>query len=246
MTSDSPPAASAVLGLSRLRPAYEQVADQLRQLILVGDLKPGDQLPVEARLCEIFGVSRSTVREAVRLLAAQDLIHTTRGVAGGSFVSPMDAQTVSAHLRMRLSLMADADAISVDEMLEARELLEVPAASLAAERASGEQIAALQAAADSERQARFRPKAPFDGHREFHQLLVEASGNRLLSLMNTPNFQVLQARFTRGDMPAAFWAAIDEDHRLIAQAVANRDRDAAASTMTHHLHRLHDLYRELP
>lgn len=238
MTPDEPRA----FALSRLRPAYEQVAEQLRQLILVGDLRPGDQLPVEGRMCEIFGVSRSTVREAVRLLSAQDLVHTTRGVAGGTFVSAIDPDAVSGYLRMRLSLLSNADGVSVQEMLEARELVEVPAARFAAERATSEQRAALIEAADTERRARLQPRS-FAERKEFHEILVQASGNRLLAMMNTPNFQVLQqSRFARADMPRSFWEEVDEDHRLIAAHVAAGDPDAAAAATHDHLRRLQRLY----
>ncbi|WJL96772.1 GntR family transcriptional regulator [Microbacterium sp. ET2] len=230
------------LAVSKLRPAYEQVADQLRQLILSGELRPGEQLPVEGRLCEIFGVSRSTVREAVRLLSAQDLVHTTRGVQGGTFVSSVDPETVASYLTVRLSLLSSADAISVDEMLEARELVEVPAARYAAERATPAEAAALREAADGEARARSNPHS-FAQHKEFHELLVDASHNRLLSLMNTPNFQVLQqSHVARAEMPPAFWEAVDEDHRLIAVHVAAGDADAAASATQKHLQRLRDLY----
>jgi DNA-binding FadR family transcriptional regulator len=230
------------LSVSRLRPAYEQVADQLRQLILSGELGPGEQLPVEGRMCEIFGVSRSTVREAVRLLSAQDLVQTRRGVQGGTFVSAVDPETVASYLTLRLSLLSNADAISVDEMLEARELVEVPAARFAAERATPEQAQALREAADGEARARQDPHS-FAQHKEFHELLVEASHNRLLSLMNTPNFQVLQqSHVVRADMPAEFWDAVDDDHRRIAESVAAGDAETAASVTHDHLRRLRDLY----
>ncbi|TQJ29911.1 FadR/GntR family transcriptional regulator [Microbacterium sp. SLBN-146] len=238
MTPDPP----RDLAVSRLRPAYEQVADQLRQLILSGELKPGEQLPVEGRMCEIFGVSRSTVREAVRLLSAQDLVHTTRGVQGGTFVSVVDSDTVLAYLRVRLSLLSHAEAISVAEMLEAREIVEVPAARLAAERATPEQAAALRESAAGEARARQDPHS-FAQHKEFHELLVEASHNGLLSIINTPNFQVLQqSHVVRLERTPDFWAAVDEDHRLIAEHVSAGDADAAVAATRDHLHRLRDLY----
>lgn len=232
----------SALSEEKARPAYQHVADQLRQMILTGDLHPGEQLPVEGRMCEIFGVSRSTVREAVRMLSAQDLVHTTRGVQGGTFVSAVDPDTVSNHLRVRLGLLFNADAISVEEMLEARELVEVPAARLAAERATPEQAAALREAADGEARARYDPHS-FELNQEFHELLVRASQNRLLLIMNTPNFQVLQqAHVVRMDMSEDFWRAVDDDHRVIAGHVAEGNADAAGRATHDHLYRLRDLY----
>jgi GntR family transcriptional repressor for pyruvate dehydrogenase complex len=70
------------LGIQPVKTAYQQVADQLRSLILGGDLSPGDRLPPESELIELFGVSRGTVREALRALASQGLITTSRGATG--------------------------------------------------------------------------------------------------------------------------------------------------------------------
>ena len=67
-----------------MRKAYEQVADQLRELIVTGELAPGERLPTETVLAREFGVSRATVREALRLLAAQGLIRTAKGAAAGA------------------------------------------------------------------------------------------------------------------------------------------------------------------
>ncbi|MGH3039100.1 MAG: FadR/GntR family transcriptional regulator, partial [Gaiellaceae bacterium] len=71
----------------RVRKAYEQVNDQLRELIVSGELAPGERLPNEAVLAREFGVSRATVREALRILTAQNLIRTTKGAGGGSYVT---------------------------------------------------------------------------------------------------------------------------------------------------------------
>ena len=79
------PDPSAALRVNRVQPAYQQVADQLRDRILDGSVAAGDRLPTEVELSEIFGVSRSTVREALRVLASRGLIRTTRGTTGGTF-----------------------------------------------------------------------------------------------------------------------------------------------------------------
>ena len=68
-------------------PAYQLLADSLRTQITSGRLRPGERLPTEPQLCVRSGVSRSTVREALRLLTSQHLIVTTRGVTGGSYVA---------------------------------------------------------------------------------------------------------------------------------------------------------------
>lgn len=231
------------LSVSKVLPAYEQVADQLRQLILKGELAPGDRLPVEGELCAIFGVSRSTTREALRILAAHDLVHTTRGTTGGTFVSRTDVSKVSLYLETSLGLMSGAEAITVAEILEARELVEVPAARLASSRATSEHIEALNVALDREVASMGRgPK--FREHRNFHGIVVEASGNVLLQIMNEPVFKVLQARYLRPDVPTEFWHSVDSDHKDILERITARDEDGAGEAMRHHLARLRILYED--
>lgn len=232
------------LHLQKVRPAYEQVAEQLRQQILDGRLRAGDRLPSETELLTLFGVSRSTLREALRALAARDLVHTERGVTGGTFVSRVEASKVSSYLETSLGLMSGNDAISVQEILEARETLEVPAARLAAARATPEQIEALRVAGDRETVRQFETHR-FEEHKTFHTLLVEASGNRLLALMNEPNFRVLGTRFRRSDVAESFWRDVDRDHVEICEHVAAGRGDEAAESMRRHLERLRDLYLPL-
>jgi GntR family transcriptional repressor for pyruvate dehydrogenase complex len=232
------------LHVQKVRPAYEQVAEQLRQQILEGRLRAGDRLPSETELLTLFGVSRSTLREALRALAARDLVHTVRGVTGGTFVSRVEASKVSSYLETSLGLMSGNDAISVEEILEARETLEVPAARLAAARATPEQVESLRAAGNRETVRNFEPHR-FEEHKTFHTLLVEASGNRLLAMMNEPNFRVLATRFRRSDVPEAWWVEVDHDHVEIAEHVAAGRGDAAAEAMRRHLERLRDLYLPL-
>lgn len=230
------------LHLQRVKPAYEQVADQLRAQIIDGRLRAGDRLPPESDLLSTFGVSRSTLREALRGLAARDLVHTTRGVTGGTFVSKADPLAVQAYLSTSLSLMSGDETISVGEMVEAREVVEVPAARLAAERATAAEVELLREVAAREVSGGDEAYR-FGDHRQFHSLVVELAGNRLLSLMNEPNFDILSARFRRSDLPADWWARVDADHVEITEHIAAGNSEDAGHAMQAHLERLRDLYR---
>ena len=124
--------ASDSMSVRRVRKAYEQVADQLRDLIVSGRLARGERLPNETVLAREFGVSRATVREALRLLTAQSLIRTAKGAGGGTYVTMPTVDHVSEFLNSALELLTAAEHVTLDELLEAREALEVPAARLAA------------------------------------------------------------------------------------------------------------------
>src|ERR1700759_2886764 len=109
----------------RVRKAYEQVADQLRELIMSGELTPAQRLPNEAALAAQFGVSRPTIREALRELSAMSLIRTTKGASGGSFGTVPSPDHSSEFLRANIGLLSQAEHVPLDEFLEARTLLEV-------------------------------------------------------------------------------------------------------------------------
>ena len=106
---------------------------QLQELIVKGTLTVGERLPAEGVMAAQFGVSRSTIREALRGLSSQRLVHTKRGVSGGTFVAEPSSEHVHTYLETTIGLLSGADVVSVDEILEARELFEVPAARLAAD-----------------------------------------------------------------------------------------------------------------
>jgi DNA-binding FadR family transcriptional regulator len=225
------------------QPAYRQVADGIRHLILTGDLLPGERLPVESELAVRFGVGRSTVREAIRSLTSENLTVTIRGVTGGTFVNRPEPDQVSESLMTGLDFLTVTEELSVAELLEARELLEVPAARLAGARRTEEQL---------ERILAHLPTSPgdessrsFESRRGFHLRIVEAAGNRLLEVMTGPVFYVLQTRFLRNEAPKRFWRRVDEEHRRIAAAIATGDADLAAEEMAEHLQHLRTTYGKI-
>jgi GntR family transcriptional regulator, transcriptional repressor for pyruvate dehydrogenase complex len=236
-------AADKVLAVERVRPAYAQVADQLRELIVRGDLLPGGRLPVESELSALFGVSRSTIREALRTLSSQSLVRTKRGVNGGTFVEAPDAESMGSYLETTLGLLSGADILTVDEMLEARELFEIPATRLAARRRTAEQLEALRSTLaepqDVERAHNF------EGNKDFHIMIVRSTGNRLFETMTSPVFSVLRTRFLRDRAPRRFWGSVADDHRQIFEAIEVQDEDAAAAHMQEHLVRLRATYERI-
>ncbi|GII86132.1 GntR family transcriptional regulator [Sphaerisporangium siamense] len=222
-------------------PAYQDLADRLREQILAGDLKPGDRLPVEPDLCTMYGVSRSTVREALRVLSSERLLVTRRGVAGGSFVTRPEPEHISSYLQSSLALFRDAG--SVANLLEVRVLLEVPTAGLAAVRRTPEQLEAL-------RGALFDPRAIererlYAANRRFHKALLEAANNPLLDAVTAPVFGVLENDFVRDDVADGFWDRVDKDHREILAYVEAGDSHGAERAQREHLEHLRSVYRRI-
>ena len=113
-------------------PAYDRVANDIRLRITTGDLNPGDQLPVESDLVDIYQVSRGTLREALRLLASEGLLETIRGRTGGTFVTQILPADISRLLNDVLGLTVQGESLSISHLAEVRSLIEPPAAALAA------------------------------------------------------------------------------------------------------------------
>ncbi len=231
------------LPVSRVLPAYQQVSNQLQELIMKGTLAVGERLPAEGEMALQFGVSRSTVREALRGLSSQSLVHTKRGVNGGTFVAEPNPEHVQTYLETTIGLLSVADVVSVDEILEARELIEVPSARLAAVRRDEDQLQRLKATLDTG--AEVDLAADFEGHKDFHVAVMEASGNRLLEVIARPMFSVLRTRFMRDRASPEFGAAVDRDHRDICDAIAAGDAEASARLMHNHLERLRSMYERI-
>jgi DNA-binding FadR family transcriptional regulator len=231
-----------VVPARRVRKAYEQVADQLRELIVQGELRPGDRLPVESALARDFGVSRATVREALRLLAAQSLVRTEKGAAGGSYVTLPTAATISSLVHANVGLLAETRNVTLEELLEARELVEVPAARLAALRRSEDDLEALRATVpdDSARGT----QEEFSYNAEFHSCVLGASRNTLLVVSAQPIFSVLQTNLARSTLGRHFHRSIHAHHHRILAAVEAGDAETAAGEMHDHLRFLRPYYEK--
>ena len=192
-------------------------------------------------LAREFGVSRATLREALRSLAAQNLIRTAKGAGGGSYVTLPSVDGVSSFLHSSITLMTDAEDVSLEELLEARELLEVPAARLAARRRNDEELERLRATIPDE-PLQMGPDQQFVYNQDFHAVVIDGCRNTLLAIAAQPIFSVLQRNLARSTLGARFHHAINDQHRAIAAAIEARDADAAGGEMHAHLDYLRPYY----
>jgi GntR family transcriptional repressor for pyruvate dehydrogenase complex len=160
----------------RPKKSSEIVAGRLRLAIVSGDLAKGESLPVERDLIESFGVSRATMREALRILETEGLLEVTRGARGGARITG-PTLALAAHA---VGMVLQAEGTKLDDVQAARQIIEPPAARMVAERRSPAVLQSLNAALDEEREAAGTPEFPFASMR-FHEILVHLSGNRTLS-----------------------------------------------------------------
>jgi GntR family transcriptional repressor for pyruvate dehydrogenase complex len=188
-------------------------------------------------------VSRATIREALRLLGAENLIRTAKGARGGSFVTVPSADQLSQSLRSGLGRLANAEHVTLDELLEARELLEVPAARLAARRRADEDVERLHASIPGE-PLKLSTQEQFVYNRDFHSVVIEACGNTMLAVAAQPIFEVLQTHLSRSKLGREWHRSINEHHRSIAAAIEAGDTDAAGGEMYDHLEYLRPFYEK--
>jgi DNA-binding FadR family transcriptional regulator len=210
------------------------LADALRVRILTRELRPGDRLPIEPDLAEQYGVSRSTVREALRVLASQGLVSTWRGVQGGSFVTCPEPAQISEYLHASLGLLAESKNVGVDALLEARDMLEVPAAGLAALRRTPEQLDQLRATLYEPAAETVEQRVAMS--RRFHEVMLDAAANPVVESLVGPIFRVLYERLVTR-VPVNSWA-MESDHQLIFDAIAAGDPESARAEMQIHLQKL--------
>jgi GntR family transcriptional repressor for pyruvate dehydrogenase complex len=221
--------------------ASEQIAWQIRRYLEEQHLEPGDRLGTEQELADEFGVSRPTLREALRLLSASQLIRVGRGRAGGIFVARTPREGMSHNLSESIALMLAADTISMDELLDARLSLEVPLAGRAAANATDDVVTRLQAAVDAA--VDHAPGSdPFNAaDTEFHQILAEAAGNVLLRGLTGWILEVLQPSLIIHISASVDHGAILDQHNAILRAVRRRQRGAAEKAMKAHIEYLIDV-----
>jgi DNA-binding FadR family transcriptional regulator len=225
----------------RVKKAYEQVVDQLLVMFADGTISVGERLPSEASLGRDFGVSRATIREALRVLTTQNLIRTVKGPSGGSYVTLPTIDHISSFVHSNISLLTTARDLSLDEFLEARSIFEGAAAAFAATRRTDADIQRLRDAAPGDLVlSPTRERLSFD--KSFHSLVVEISRNGLLAIATQPIFMLLETHVSRLDWDRSFYETVADQHLSIIEAIAEGDAPAAEAEMRAHLDFLRPAY----
>ncbi|MGJ8627852.1 MAG: FadR/GntR family transcriptional regulator [Sulfitobacter sp.] len=158
-----------------------QIATAIRDAIIEGRLIVDERLPSEAELAEQFAVSRPTVREALKRLAAQSLIRTQRGATGGAFVARLSFEAAQAQQITTSTLLISMNAVSFATACEARYLLERACAPLSAQRRTADHLATMRAEIHRQSQPGLTDEAFCASDVAFHRALVDGAGNPVLS-----------------------------------------------------------------
>lgn len=209
-------------------PAYVLAEQSIKEMILSGQLGPGDLLPGEHDLAKQLGVTRPTVREAMRTLESNGLVergHRRRM----QVVAPSSAHSSSA---IRNAIVMHN--ITYRELWEVTTALEPLAARMAAERVTAAQLKKIETNIEYTRTCIDDPRALVQADMEFHELVTEASGNHALQLARTPLSEFLSAAYGVVTQKLGPGERLLKAHETIFAAIAQGDADSAAEWMAKH------------
>lgn len=223
--------------VNRLRP---QIEEQIREAIVSGQLSDGDRLPSEPELAEQFGVSRSTIREALRSLVAAGLIEKIPGATGGSFVRELDAARFGQQLAETMSLLVKVGSAARHELTQVREMLEVPSCRLAAEHRTDDDVGRLHEIVEKQKQRRVDDADVPGLDMDFHGAIAAASGNKILHAFVHALHSVTQP-VQQVHLSAAAGKKTVRQHLDVVEAIEHRDPDAAEQAIRRHLEYLDHL-----
>jgi GntR family transcriptional repressor for pyruvate dehydrogenase complex len=202
---------------------------RIKEMIVSGQMPPGSRLPPEKELSDALGLSRSSLREAVKALEVIRVLDVRRG--DGTYVTSLEPRLLHEALTFVVDLHQDD---SILEILAVRRMLEPQAAAAAAQRATAPALAAIAAAVE------VAPDADVEGlvahDVEFHHAIAEAAGNAYLtSLLDSLSSHTVRARVWRGITEGGSVARTIDEHRAILAAVEDHDAELAAALMVAHV-----------
>lgn len=212
------------------RKVFEQIAAQIEQQILRGDLRTGDRLPTERELAEQFRASRTAVREAMKTLAQKGLVDLRPGRGTIVIDGTSSALRDSLNRSMQVSQQR-----SGGDLVEVREILEPEIAALAAVRANDADIAELRAAVEMMDTHIADADAFITADNHFHQILANATNNNLILALIHPIMELLSEQRKQIFGVHGGPQRGQQHHKMLLDAVTRHDPEAARAAMRAHL-----------
>jgi DNA-binding FadR family transcriptional regulator len=232
-------------GARKAGKTYERIIRHIRGEISSRKLRPGDRLQPEVDLARSLGVSRPTVREALKVLESQNVLRSSTGPTGGTFVGTLDGAGVAEYLTDSISLLLDVDELTLEELWEVREVTDVPAAELAALRRTEQDMFVIKKTVEMDE---LKEGVAIVSDIHFHTTIAEASKNRMLSLFAGSIHMTLRRLAECFVIPEEVLPEVkrisQQQHRLIYESISERDGSLAASRMREHLQLSFSVYEQ--
>lgn len=220
---------------------HEQVLAQIEQKILDGDLRVGEKLPSERELAEALGVSRASIREALRALEVMGIIESRigSGPESGSFVSGKSNAALGNLLRLHMALAQ----IGLADLVDIRSQLEQSNARRAAVQRTDEDLSRLQSLVESMRASGLRYEEFNELDTEFHVSIAKASKNALATDLMQALRDAVKYKMTAVFANLPDWRAVANqlilDHEQVVSAIAHNQPDMAAKLVGEHIERFY-------
>jgi GntR family transcriptional regulator, transcriptional repressor for pyruvate dehydrogenase complex len=225
--------------LDQAKELSAQIATAIRDSIVNGQLIVNQRLPSESELCDQFDVSRPTVREALKRLAAQNLIRTQRGATGGAFVNKLSFEDAYGQQITTSTLLLSMNAVSFETACEARFALERACIPLAAQRRTPDQLAAMRAEIHRQGQPGLTDESFCASDVAFHRALVDSAQNPVMSYQLAGAVEAIEPLMNMITFTARKREKIVDLHTKIADALeaqnAEETETALANLATHTL-----------
>ena len=214
---------------------YEQVAEQIQQLIAQGVLKPGDKLPAERELAAQFGVGRSSLRDAIRTLEANGLVESRHGA--GTVIRDLSTESLVVPLARALVRKRE----MVAELLDVRRMIEPALAARAAQNATREEIAALETILARQEAKIGRGEDAIDEDSAFHDAVARAARNGVvLKVLDVLMDLLRESRERSLQVPGRVERSY-AGHQRIFRAIKRRDPEGAEAAVKQHLKEIEEI-----
>lgn len=214
----------------------EQIADQIKTAIISKNLNPGDKLPAEQELADQFQVSRPTIRDAIKMLAASRLITTKSGAKGGHFVAEIDLNTLINDISDFITLSLSLEGMTLDEVLEVRDTVELKSSYLAALRRTEDDLKILKECLPS-LENHISSSQFYEQDFKFHQAIAKATHNRMIITTTEAITLSLTNYFAQSDCPFQLREKLITELYHIYEAIEAKNPDLAVEKMKQHLGR---------
>ena len=222
----------------------KQIAENIRKAIVKGSLKVDERLPTEEELAARFEVSRPTIREALKRLAAQHLIRSRRGPTGGTFVNRPSQDEIRLNLTNAMTLLVGMGEFNLADIAETRQGLETLCCRLAAERRTDAHLVALAVELDIQRDPALSDVDFCASDVRFHRVLADATDNALLKFIVLTVIDALQPVANMVVYQFRERQRLVSQHESILAALQARDADSAIAALNEQIADLGEKYAQ--
>lgn len=210
---------------------FEEISEQIKELIHSGVFKPGDKLPPERELAKQFNVGRMAVREALRVLEDSGFIYIKQGSSGGSFIHAPEASKFSKSL----TTFADLSEITPEQLTEVRLAIELSSVELVIPRISKKDLKQLEQIVNNTPKTAGSTLIPVSSYTSFHLALARATGNPLLESLLAAIINLDLGYMGRGKRDKKAFVKHIHDHEMIYQAIKKKDVKKAKAILKKHI-----------